>query len=261
MNNKSDQQKNQLSSSAQLHSQEHFYEHASTFNKIKAVFPKAEKPLQILDVGCGDGRLAQTLIKQGHTITGLDINETALQKAAARGIKTVKTDLENSWSLSSDQYDVVLVLDTLEHVVNQDNMIAESWRVLKNGGWLIVAYPNHFDIRNRFRMLGGGGIVHWSHTQHENATARNYSHLRFLRHEELLELLKKYKFGIEQEQFNFMGGGIIPRRLLPSCIRKGLLKKYPNLLSGKFIVRARKLDSENVRRQKTILLDKTVLGI
>jgi len=244
-----------------MHASEHFYEHASTFAKIKAIFPETSKPLQILDVGCGDGRLAQALIKQGHTVTGLDINETALQKATARGIKTIKTDLENSWSLSSDQYDIVLVLDTLEHVVNQDNMIAESWRVLKNGGRLVVAYPNHFDIRNRFRMLGGGGIVHWSHVQHENANARNYSHLRFLRREELLELIENYKFGIEREQFNFMGGGIIPRRLLPSFIRKGLLKKYPNLLSGKFIVRARKLDSGTVQRQKTILLDKTVLGV
>ncbi|MFH2105104.1 MAG: class I SAM-dependent methyltransferase [Parcubacteria group bacterium] len=258
MNNKA---KSQLSSSAELHAREHFYEHASTFDKIKAIFPPTAKTLNVLDIGCGDGRLAETLIRQGHTVTGLDINEVALKKAAQRGLKPVKTDLEITWPLPAAQYDVVLMLDVLEHVVGQDHMLAESWRVLKKGGWLIIAYPNHFDIRNRFRMLFGGGIVHWSHTQHKNASASDYSHLRFLRLKELLQLIKHHKFSLEQEQFNFMGGGIIPRRLLPSFVRKWLLRQYPNLLSGKFILRAVKSDVKNLPRQKTILLDKTELGI
>lgn len=254
-------EKSQLSSSAKLHAREHFYEHDSALTKIKAIFPRTDKKLAILDIGCGDGRLAEALIKQGHTVTGLDINETAIDQAEKRGLKVVRADLEKTWPVDSARYDIVLMLDVLEHVVDQNHLLAESRRVLKVDGRLIIAYPNHFDIRNRLRMLRGGGIVHWSHVQHENANAPDYSHLRFLRLEDLIWLIKHHGFSTEQLQFNFMGGGIIPRRLLPSLIRKWLLKRYPNLLSGKFILRAVKADERDLVQEKTVLLDKTVAGI
>ncbi|MBU1178154.1 class I SAM-dependent methyltransferase [Patescibacteria group bacterium] len=261
MNDEKNPTQPQLSSSAKLHAREHFYEHDSALAKIKAIFPQTDKKLRILDVGCGDGRLVVALIEQGHTVTGLDINETAIDQAKKRGLTAIKADLESPWPVDSSQYDIILMLDVLEHVVDQNHLLAESRRVLKANGCLIIAYPNHFDIRNRLKMLLGGGIVHWSHTKHENANAPDYSHLRFLRFEDLIQLIKNHGFATEQLQFNFMGGGIIPRRLLPSSVRKWLLRRYPNLLSGKFILRVVKADGKDLIQEKTVLLDKTVAGI
>jgi hypothetical protein len=129
----------------------------------------------------------------------------------------------------------------LEHVNDHEAVLKEVRRLLKDHGQVIISYPNHFDLRNRFSMLFGGGIIHWAHRQYETSIPWSYGHLRFLLFKDLEKLLNFSGLYIKTAQFNFMSGGIIPRRLTPPWFRKFLLKTWPQLLTGKYVVLADKI--------------------
>ena len=226
----------------------------STFEKIKRLvnFRTSEK-FTILDVGCGIGILPTELANLGHTITGLDIGNVP-----ASNWKFIQTDINNSWPVEQNHFDIVICTDVPEHMYDPAHALVEAKKVLKPNGKLIFGVPNHFDLRQRLRTLFGKGIVHWDAVQH-NESAWDFAHIRFFTHLELIEKFSKLGWHVETEQYNFMGAGILPSHLLPSFIKTLLLKLWPNLFSGKFIY----LLSQETTQQKTkqIYLPFTPLGL
>lgn len=254
----------EFSPSGKRHASGALFDHPSSYEKIACVFERLPVSLkQILDAGCGDGRLASYFVTKGFEVSGLDANEEAVNAARKTGIDAYVADLENEWPQMSDTFDVVLLLDVLEHVTDPSFVLNETRRVLREDGHVIVAFPNHFDIRQRFEMLIGNGIVHWSHKKYKDAKAVSYGHVRFLRAQELLGLFREQGFAPLAVQYNFMGGGLVPRRLLPAFLRRFLLQTWPNLFSGKFVVLAKKTahpDANYIVPEK-ILLAETPEGL
>lgn len=211
------------------------WEHPSSLEKISALLetlPVGRS--RILDVGCGDGRLASGLVSVGHAVTGLDSNEIAVAAARERGLDARVADLETAWPVDGSSFDLVLMLDVLEHLVDPAKALAEASRVLAPEGHAIVVFPNHFDLRQRLETLFGRGIVHWSHRKYPDASPERYAHLRFLRLADLERMFTATGFRPIARQFNFMGGGVLPRRLLPKFVRSFLASRLPDLFSGKF---------------------------
>ncbi len=191
-----------------------------------------------MDLGCGDGRLGKELVQKGHEVWGIDVNKIGLQQAFQNGLHILQADLEKPLPFAKESFDVVMLLDTLEHLVDQSQVLQEIGRVLKKEGQLIISYPNHFDLRNRLSMLAGHGIIHWAHRRYATLQAWSYGHLRFLLFKELEKLLQQNGFYPKVVQFNFMAGGIIPRRLTPPFFRRWLLTLWPQLFTGKYIILA-----------------------
>lgn len=226
-----------MSNTSDYHQQNLCFNHNSNLEKISRVFNFNCKSLKILDLGCGDGRLSGELVKKGHQVWGLDCSDEGLKIAESRKIKIIKADLEeDNWTIEKNSFDIVLLLDVLEHLYDQEKILKKVFNLLKPTGQLIVAYPNHFDLRNRLNILFGGGIVHWDHKRYDNTLAQQYGHIRFLRLKELVILLQRARFYLKSSQFNFMAGGIVPTSLTPRKIRVFLLKCLPNLFSGKFVL-------------------------
>lgn len=247
-----------MASSSSYHNDTNCYDHASGLVKIEKIFDSKGRKLNILDLGCGDGRLSKELVKHGHAITGIDSNEQALQNAKKNGLRVLNADIEKELPLETASFDAVLLLDVLEHLYDQEKILKEIYRVLKENGSLYIAYPNHFDLRNRLNMLFGGGIVHWDHKRYKNAKAWSYGHIRFLLLRELTRLLATKGFYPNKIQFNFMSGGIIPTKLSPKKFRIWLLKTFPQAFTGKYIIEATKTKQENVKK---IYIPKTIKGI
>jgi len=207
-----------------------FNTHAS-FEKIKRLIDfQNSKKLKILDIACGDGRVAEELIKIGHEVYGIDISEKAVKLANEKGVKAELANVENYQP--EQKFDLVIATDILEHLFEPLEILKKMKKWLTENGKIIVNMPNHFDLRNRLRILFGKSIVHWSHKNLMEGW--NYAHIRFLTLREFKEMIKKADFYIAKEQYNFMSGGLIPSRFTPKFIRKTLLKLSPNLFSGKF---------------------------
>lgn len=96
--------------------------------------------LKVLDVGCGGGFLTLELSSRGYKVTGLDVSEDILDVGRARDpeklVNWVNGTAENM-PLPAKYFDVVCMMDVLEHVVDPLAALKEVARVLKPGGTFI----------------------------------------------------------------------------------------------------------------------------
>jgi methionine biosynthesis protein MetW len=108
----------------------------------------------VLDLGCGSGELLALLRDKGRcTGYGVEIADANVLACVQRGVNVVQLNLEDGLSMFADQsFDVVLQLDTMQHLRNTERMLRETARVGRVG---IVSFPNFAHWPNRLRVLGG----------------------------------------------------------------------------------------------------------
>jgi methionine biosynthesis protein MetW len=109
---------------------------------------------RVLDLGCGSGELLARLVQhKGCSGYGVEIDDANLRAAIARGIDVLQLNLEEGLALFGDNtFDVVLQLDTLQHLRNAEKMLQETARVGRIG---IVSFPNFAHWPNRLSVARG----------------------------------------------------------------------------------------------------------
>jgi len=102
---------------------------------------------RVLDVGCQCGALVVALAEHGANVTGLDVEEPLLEgaRARARGYKASATFVKGvgeKLPFDDRSFDLVTMVDVIEHVEDAAKTLAECARVLAPGGVLYVQGPN-----------------------------------------------------------------------------------------------------------------------
>ncbi len=121
---------------------------------IEAIAQLVPQGAHLLDLGCGDGALLAWLQQhRGCTGYGVEINDANLLACARRGVDVLQLNLDEGLSIFADNsFDVVLQIDTLQHLRNAETMLRETVRVGRMG---IVAFPNFAHWPNRLSILRG----------------------------------------------------------------------------------------------------------
>lgn len=159
----------------------------TSYGAILNCIPEGSK---ILDVGCGDGNVAQLYLKKGE-VYGVDISAAVLKLAQKKGIKTKLCDLnKEKLPFADDFFDVVIFTDVVEHLISPLVVLKEAKRVLKKDGRLIITVPNFARLANRIRMLSGDplDILHWAKYGDET------EHLHWFTKPKLVYLLRENGF-------------------------------------------------------------------
>ena len=109
---------------------------------------------RVLDLGCGDGALLAHLQQsKGCTGYGVEIADDNVLACARRGVNVEQLNLEDGLALFDDHsFDVVLQLQTLQHLRNTEKMLRETARVGRVG---IVSFPNFAHWPNRLSVAQG----------------------------------------------------------------------------------------------------------
>ncbi|MBL8352291.1 MAG: methionine biosynthesis protein MetW [Burkholderiaceae bacterium] len=109
---------------------------------------------RVLDLGCGNGELLDHLQRaRGCSGYGVEIADDNLLACARRGVNVVQLNLEDGLALFDDRsFDVVLQLQTLQHLRNTERMLRETARIGRIG---IVSFPNFAHWPNRLSVLRG----------------------------------------------------------------------------------------------------------
>ncbi len=109
---------------------------------------------RVLDLGCGNGAFLSLLqSERGCTGYGVEIDDANVLACVQRGVSVIQLNLEQGLSMFEDQsFDVVLQIDTLQHLRNAETMLRETARVGRMG---VVAFPNFAHWPNRWSVLTG----------------------------------------------------------------------------------------------------------
>ena len=109
---------------------------------------------RVRDLGCGGGELlAHLRDARGCSGYGVEIDDQNVLACARRGVNVIQLNLEEGLALFEDaSFDVVLQLQTLQHLRNTERMLRETARVGRQG---IVSFPNFAHWPNRMSVLRG----------------------------------------------------------------------------------------------------------
>jgi ubiquinone/menaquinone biosynthesis C-methylase UbiE len=142
-----------------------------------------------LDLGCGDGRL--TLALRAKRIVGADVSHVALERARSRveerGIELVELTPGAPLPFDDGAFDLVLIAETIEHVVDVQTLLSEARRVLQPGGELAITTPAHGRLTGLSLLFRG----------FERSFDPLSPHIRFFSRESLAGLLDEMGFDVK----------------------------------------------------------------
>lgn len=210
-----------------------------------------EKTQKILDIPAGNGKLALKLEELGHDVTCGDINQER--------DNYIYADMEATLPFKDGEFDTVVCMEGIEHVLDPTFTISELSRICKDGGRVIVSVPNIQNLYSRFQFLCTGSFYQFppllpvvSDRQEKcdrgHIASLSFNHLRYLFSVYGCEVLTiagdRYKkkhlvpFLFPFVLLGFMWEKIFPNKELENLVKT---RKIKNDLFNRFILLSRSL--------------------
>lgn len=186
----------------------------------------------VLEIGCGAGATLAWLREtyRCDRVAGMELSDRVADTARTHAHDVVTGNAEDliDTSFDGEQFDLVLCLDVLEHMVDPWHFVAKLGRVVNPAGTVIFSVPNVRHFRVSFPLLFAGN---WRYVD-EGVLDR--THLRFFTRESALELASISPFEVVQWRHN----------LPPPTSKVGLANKLTlgllaDFLASQFLISAR----------------------
>jgi len=146
---------------------------------------------RLVDIGCGVGSFINALNTEHWTVEGIEPSANAASTARTDGL-TIHEGFFGSIALEPGGYDVVTILNVLEHIWDPNMAMQEINRIAKDDALLVVAVPN-----TRYPILGLAEFFEIEHVSH--FTAQTLS--AFLRKNGWRDVHWETRFGKEKGLF------------------------------------------------------------
>lgn len=180
---------------------------------VCALLPQGEN-ISYLDLGCDDGEktLSRSKVIGTKKIHAVEVEPSRAEKARKLGIKVVEDNLNIKWSIKSNSIDCLTATEVIEHIIDVDNFISESKRVLKKGAKLILSTENLAAWHNVLALVIGNQpytgpyisriypVGHRPNAAYykNNMNKTMYPHINVMTTKALSQLLLSYGFRIEK---------------------------------------------------------------
>jgi len=106
----------------------------------------------LLDVGCGAGFWLNVAIEAGWDGLGIDLSPDAIAFARDRlGLNVIAGRMQDR-ELPESTFDVITLLETIEHLFDPMAVLRQAHRVLRPGGLIAITTPNLNSLA--FKFLG-----------------------------------------------------------------------------------------------------------
>jgi 2-polyprenyl-3-methyl-5-hydroxy-6-metoxy-1,4-benzoquinol methylase len=153
---------------------------------IRDLLPKAD-PMSILDVGCGYGFFSLEAMKQGFSVTALELAREEIGIASKLlGLSPISTSFED-FVPPDEPFSAVLMSQILEHSFDVNLWVEKVNAILQTGGVFAIAVPN-FNSFIRFFL------------NEREPYITPPAHLNYFTSESLKHLLRRHGFRIEEVQ-------------------------------------------------------------
>lgn len=122
--------------------------------------------LEVLDVGCGGGILADAMARKGARVLGIDLSTKALKvaqlhamEAQTEGVSYREISAEALAFERAEQFDVVTCMEMLEHVPDPASVVRACAALVKPGGWVFFSTLNRNPKSFLFAILGAEYVL------------------------------------------------------------------------------------------------------
>ncbi len=102
--------------------------------------------LEVLDVGCGGGILADSMARKGANVLGIDLSAKALKVAQLHALEAQtphiayrEVSAEDLAAQSPGRFDLVTCMEMLEHVPDPGSVVRACMQLVKPGGWVFFS--------------------------------------------------------------------------------------------------------------------------
>lgn len=109
-----------------------------------------------LDIGCYLGLFTELLKKKGYDAYGIDVDKRFIKEAKKNSNRKYLVASAEKIPFKKNSFDVILLLGTLDHIIDRGKALSEINRVLKPNGKVIITLPNtwsYFFIRSFFTYM------------------------------------------------------------------------------------------------------------
>jgi 2-polyprenyl-3-methyl-5-hydroxy-6-metoxy-1,4-benzoquinol methylase len=162
-------------------------------NHLAFVLQHLHGPARILDVGAGGGVLAVALRRLGHSVTAIDnwkeYDGVASPMGHRKDILQILSDnqvqlkiadiMAQAMPLEDESFDLVLLMDVIEHLKEPGMVLRDIHRLLKPEGVFIMVTPNLSRIGHRLRFLYGKSpnweVLDWCYAPNFFGHVREYT--------------------------------------------------------------------------------------
>jgi 2-polyprenyl-6-hydroxyphenyl methylase/3-demethylubiquinone-9 3-methyltransferase len=166
--------------------------------------------LNVVDVGCGGGILADAMARKGAQVTGIDLATKSLKVAQLHALEAGTTGVQyreiSAEALAAEQpgqFDVVTCMEMLEHVPDPASVVRACARLVKPGGWVFFSTLNRSPKSFLFAIVGAEYVL--------NLLPRGtHEYAKLIRPSELAGYCRDA--GLELKQTNGMGYNPLTRR-------------------------------------------------
>ena len=146
--------------------------------------------LDILDLGCGGGLVCEPLSRLGANVTGVDFVKKNIEVAKRHAIKS-KLNIEYiKQNLSSlrlkKKYDVIILLEVIEHLDNWQKIISKCIKFLKPKGRMIFSSINRTILSKILAIFIAEQILCW-------VPKKTHSYDKLIKPEELISFMENNK--------------------------------------------------------------------
>lgn len=172
-----------------------YYDH----DRSEALDLLAEQPRHVLDIGCGRGGVTRNLKSRypGVRSTGIDVYTDPDFDYATTFDSFAQIDLERDpLPASLDQYDLILLLDVLEHLREPDRLLRQLVEASREGCYFLVSLPNFHYYSNLFSIVRSGRFPY------AESGILDRTHVRFFGFEDAREMLERELKILTTRRFN-----------------------------------------------------------
>ena len=126
--------------------------------KILEKIEKVKRPGRLLDIGCANGFFLDEARRRGWEVCGIEVSKWAVDYARKRLNLNVARGPIKRASFPDNSFDVVVMLDVLEHLTDPKHVLLEARRVLKDGGILYISTPDISSLMSKVLRAKWWGI-------------------------------------------------------------------------------------------------------
>lgn len=115
---------------------------AKLFGAVSALVHAEEgRAARLLDIGCSSGALLRSAVTHGFDGEGVEPAAQAAEYARSTGLTVFQGYLQEA-GYPAASFDVVTLMEVIEHLPDPGALLREIWRVLKPNGILVVGTGN-----------------------------------------------------------------------------------------------------------------------